>query len=99
MWGRDKRIVVHWKQSCQYLHTDLLTSTFSNRLQLTHVDLSRPVITTPLLTGSSAGTALDVDVTGAQVVDLDVDDAGNGNAENHATGRAPCSSAPEHECA
>ena len=55
MWGRAERalsrIVVHWKQSCQYLH---------NADAPTHR------------------------VTYDQVVDLDVGDAGNGNAEGHA---------------
>jgi beta-galactosidase GanA len=40
--------------------------------------------TSPRLTGASAALPIDVDVTGAQVVDLVVTDAGDGNGTDHA---------------
>ncbi len=39
--------------------------------------------TTPVLTGSSASVPLDVDITGAQLLDLVVGDGGNGNGNDH----------------
>ncbi|MFI6095778.1 beta-galactosidase [Lentzea sp. NPDC051213] len=44
----------------------------------------RTVATTPVLTGTSAPVPLDVPVSGGQVLSLVVDDAGNGNASDHA---------------
>ncbi len=40
--------------------------------------------TTPVLTGSSASVNLDVGISGTQLLDLVVDDAGNGNSYDHA---------------
>jgi beta-galactosidase GanA len=39
--------------------------------------------TTPVLTGSSASAQLDVDITGAQLLDLTVGDGGDGNGLDH----------------
>jgi beta-galactosidase GanA len=44
----------------------------------------RAVVATGVLTGSSASVPLDVDVSGAQRVDLLIGDAGNGNGSDHA---------------
>ncbi|MBW8796477.1 MAG: NPCBM/NEW2 domain-containing protein [Streptomyces sp.] len=44
----------------------------------------RTLATTPVLTGESAGAALDVDVTGVQELRLVVGDGGDGNAHDHA---------------
>ena len=50
--------------------------------------------TTPVLTGSSASISIDVDITGAQLLDLVVGDGGNGNGNDHgdwADARVSCS--------
>ena len=39
--------------------------------------------TTPVLTGTSASVPVDVDITGAQLLDLVVGDGGNGNGNDH----------------
>ena len=44
----------------------------------------RTLLTTPTVTGASAGAPIDVDVTGASIVDLIVADAGDGNGNDHA---------------
>ena len=44
----------------------------------------RTLLSTPTVTGSAAGTPIDVDITGATIVDLIVGDAGNGNGNDHA---------------
>jgi len=44
----------------------------------------RTLLSTPTVTGSAAGTPIDVDLTGATIVDLIVGDAGNGNGNDHA---------------
>jgi hypothetical protein len=43
----------------------------------------RTLVTTPVLTGSSASVNLDVDITGTQLLDLVVGDGGNGNGNDH----------------
>ena len=43
----------------------------------------RTLVTTPTLKGRSAAVPVDVDVTGAQVLDLVVGDAGDGNGNDH----------------
>jgi hypothetical protein len=43
----------------------------------------RTVLTTPTVKGKAAGTPIDVDVSGAQVLDLVVGDAGDGNGHDH----------------
>ncbi|MFJ8158665.1 beta-galactosidase [Streptomyces sp. NPDC094468] len=43
----------------------------------------RTLVTTPTLRGRQAAVPLDVDVSGAQVVDLKVGDAGDGNGNDH----------------
>ena len=40
-------------------------------------------VTTPVLTGSSASAHIDVDITGAQLLDLTVGDGGDGNGLDH----------------
>ncbi len=49
----------------------------------------RTVVTTPTVRGNQAATALDVDVTGAQVLDLVVGDAGDGNGNDHGDWATP----------
>jgi hypothetical protein len=44
----------------------------------------RTLLTTPTLTGTSAALPVDVDVTGATILDLVVGDGGNGNGSDHA---------------
>ena len=44
----------------------------------------RTLTTTPVLTGTSAATPLDVDVSGVQELHLVVQDGGDGNAHDHA---------------
>jgi hypothetical protein len=44
---------------------------------------SRTLASTPVLTGNSASVAIDVDVTGAQQLDLVIGDGGNGNGNDH----------------
>jgi beta-galactosidase GanA len=44
----------------------------------------RTLLSTPTVTGASAALPIDVDVTGATVVDLVVGDAGDGNGSDHA---------------
>jgi beta-galactosidase GanA len=44
----------------------------------------RTLLTTPAVTGASAAVPIDVDVTGATIVDLIVGDGGNGNGNDHA---------------
>jgi beta-galactosidase GanA len=54
----------------------------------------RTLVTTPVLTGSSASVNLDVDITGTQLLDLIVGDGGNGNGNDHgdwADARVSCS--------
>lgn len=41
------------------------------------------LVTTPTLTGRAAAAPIDVDVTGAQVVELVVGDGGDGNGDDH----------------
>jgi hypothetical protein len=43
----------------------------------------KTLTTTPVLTGTSASVNLDVDITGAQLLDLVVGDGGNGNGNDH----------------
>jgi beta-galactosidase GanA len=43
----------------------------------------KTLITTPTITGSTDATSIDVPVTGGQVVDLIVGDAGDGNGNDH----------------
>ncbi len=43
----------------------------------------RTLTTTPVLTGSSASVPIDVDLTGAQQLDLLIGDGGNGNGNDH----------------
>jgi beta-galactosidase GanA len=43
----------------------------------------RTLTTTPVLTGSSASVPIDVDVTGAQQLDLLIGDGGDGNGNDH----------------
>ncbi|MEU9480205.1 beta-galactosidase [Streptomyces sp. NPDC048191] len=43
----------------------------------------RTLVTTPVLRGKQAAVPVDVDVSGAQVVDLKVGDAGDGNGNDH----------------
>ncbi|WP_079063285.1 beta-galactosidase [Streptacidiphilus griseoplanus] len=43
----------------------------------------RTLVTTPTIRGRQAAVPLDVDVTGAQVLDLRVGDAGDGNGSDH----------------
>lgn len=43
----------------------------------------RTLVTTPTVTGSTPATSIDVPVTGGQVVDLIVGDAGDGNGNDH----------------
>jgi hypothetical protein len=43
----------------------------------------RTLTTTPVLTGSSASVPIDVDVTGAQQLDLLIGDGGDGNGSDH----------------
>jgi beta-galactosidase GanA len=43
----------------------------------------RTLVTTPTIRGKQAAVPIDVDVTGAQVVDLRVGDAGDGNGSDH----------------
>ena len=47
------------------------------------------LITTPVLTGSSASVNINVPVTGVQVLDLNVGDGGDGNGRTMPTGRSP----------
>ena len=43
----------------------------------------KTLVTTPTIRGHQPATSLDVDVTGAQVLDLIVGDAGDGNGNDH----------------
>ncbi|MGW1808919.1 beta-galactosidase [Streptomyces sp. NPDC002078] len=43
----------------------------------------KTLVTTPMLRGKQAAVPIDVDVSGAQVVDLKVGDAGDGNGNDH----------------
>lgn len=43
----------------------------------------KTLITTPTVTGSTPAVSIDVPVTGGQVVDLIVGDAGDGNGNDH----------------
>ena len=43
----------------------------------------KTLVTTPTIRGHQPATSLDVDITGAQVLDLIVGDAGDGNANDH----------------
>jgi hypothetical protein len=43
----------------------------------------KTLATTPTIRGGQSATSLDVDVTGAQVLDLIVGDAGDGNGNDH----------------
>jgi hypothetical protein len=43
----------------------------------------KTLVTTPTIRGSQAAVPIDVDVSGAQVVDLKVGDAGDGNGSDH----------------
>jgi hypothetical protein len=55
----------------------------------------RALTTTPVLTGSSASVPIDVDVSGAQQLDLVIGDGGDGNGSDHgdwAAARLACSS-------
>jgi hypothetical protein len=47
------------------------------------------LVTTPVLTGSSASSTINVPVTGAQILDLVVGDGGNGNGLDHADWALP----------
>lgn len=49
----------------------------------------RMLTTTPVLKGRQAATALDVDVTGAQVISLVVGDGGDGTGNEHADWAVP----------
>jgi hypothetical protein len=54
----------------------------------------RTLLTTPTVTGSSAALPIDVDVTGATIVELVVGDGGDGNGNDHsdwAAARLTCS--------
>jgi hypothetical protein len=54
----------------------------------------RTLLTTPVVTGASAALPIDLDVTGATIVDLVVSDAGDGNGNDHAdwaNARVTCS--------
>ena len=44
----------------------------------------RTLLSTPTVTGAEAGIPIDVDITGATIVDLIVGDGGNGNGNDHA---------------
>ncbi|MEU4526258.1 beta-galactosidase [Amycolatopsis sp. NPDC024027] len=46
-------------------------------------------VTTPVVRGGQAAVPVDVDVTGAQVLDLLVDDGGDGNGQDHADWAVP----------
>jgi beta-galactosidase GanA len=59
-------------------HGDPGSSTFSVLLD------GRTLVTTPVLRGSSHSVAIDVPVTGGQVLDLNVGDGGDGNGNDHA---------------
>jgi len=47
------------------------------------------LVTTPTIRGHQAASAIDVDVTGAQVLDLVVGDAGDGNGSDHGDWAVP----------
>jgi beta-galactosidase GanA len=49
----------------------------------------RTLVTTPTIRGHQAATSLDVDVTGAQVLDLVVGDGGDGNGSDHGDWAVP----------
>ncbi|AGL16766.1 beta-galactosidase [Actinoplanes sp. N902-109] len=49
----------------------------------------RPLVTTPVLRGGAAATPIDVDVTGAQALELVVSDGGDGNGSDHADWAVP----------
>ena len=49
----------------------------------------KTLVTTPTIRGHQPATSLDVDVTGAQVVDLIVGDAGDGNGNDHGDWATP----------
>ena len=49
----------------------------------------KTLTTTPTIRGKQAAVPIDVDVTGAQVLDLKVGDAGDGNANDHGDWGAP----------
>jgi beta-galactosidase GanA len=59
-------------------HGDPGSATFSVLLD------GKTLVTTPVLRGSSHSVALDVPVTGGQVIDLNVGDGGDGNGNDHA---------------
>ncbi|MEY9966197.1 beta-galactosidase GanA [Streptacidiphilus sp. MAP12-16] len=44
----------------------------------------RTLVTTPVIRGGAAATSIDVDTTGAQLLDLVVGDGGDGNGNDHA---------------
>jgi hypothetical protein len=46
-------------------------------------------VTTPVVRGGQAAVPIDVDVTGAQVLDLLVSDGGDGNGNDHADWALP----------
>ncbi|WP_086849558.1 beta-galactosidase [Amycolatopsis kentuckyensis] len=48
-----------------------------------------PKVTTPVVRGGQAAVPIDVDVTGAQVLDLMVSDGGDGNGQDHADWAVP----------
>ena len=47
------------------------------------------LVTTPRLTGSSASASINVPIAGAQVLDLVVGDAGDGNGSDHGDWAVP----------
>ena len=49
----------------------------------------KSLVTTPTIKGHQAATSVDVDVTGAQVLDLVVGDAGDGNGSDHGDWAVP----------
>jgi beta-galactosidase GanA len=49
----------------------------------------RSLVTTPVLLGHQAATAIDVDVTGAQALELVVGDGGDGNGNDHGDWAVP----------
>ena len=49
----------------------------------------KTLVTTPTIKGDSAATAIDVDVSGAQVLDLVVGDGGDGNGNDHGDWAVP----------
>ncbi len=49
----------------------------------------KTLVTTPTIHGHQPATPIDVDVTGAQVLDLIVGDAGDGNGNDHGDWAVP----------